>query len=339
MFTTKYQRANLRVADIQNRLTGATFYRSQPNVRCYCIGSSYDLLITIGSGSPAGWFPGTSSGSTIMVCLVVAHADRLKHRIATTRSGAGTSRSVKIPDYISPIVAYRVWRWDDTGLKSLNGEPWLPDRPVEARCRVAPAAHHVQTVDRRAEVPDRNCTCGVYAAKNVEHRRQLGYAGYGVSGEVYLSGRVVQHTLGWRARFAYPKTLILPLPLLPFTLAGLNARLLASTAFGIDIFVLRNGEIIRLWKHATGYDADGLDHIINLRQEHYLRQQQERALKKGERVALLGRGIAVVQQVDDKAAVVVLGNRVSLKIVRKDIVLNKQNMRWECEAKSQRLRS
>jgi hypothetical protein len=47
----------------------------------------------------------------------------------------------------------------------------------------------------------------------------------------------------------------------------------------------------------------------------------------------------VVQQVDHKAAVVVLGNRVSLKIARREIVLNKQNMRWECETKAQLLRS
>jgi hypothetical protein len=30
-----------------------------------------------------------------------------------------------------------------------------------------------------------------------------------------------------------------------------------------------------------------------------------------------------------------LGNGVSVRIARKNIVLNKQNMRWECEAKSE----
>jgi len=228
-------------------------------------------------------------------------------------------------------MAHRVWRWDDTGLKSLNGEPWLPDRPVEARCRVAPAARHVSVVDRPAEVPNRNCTCGLYAAKNLEHLRQLGYASYGVCGEVYLWGIVVEHRLGWRAQFAYPKSLGLPLELLPFTLAELNARLQTLIAFGTDIFVLRNGENIRLWKHCAGYDANGLDYIISLRREHYIRQQQERTLGKGDRVAFLGRGIAVVQQADREVAVVALGNRVSLRIARKNIVLNKQNMRWECE--------
>ena len=234
---------------------------------------------------------------------------------------------MKIPDYITPVVGHRVWRWDETGLKSLNGEPWLPGQHLEARCRVAPAARHVAQAAN--EVPHRMCACGLYAAKNFEHLRQLGYASYGVCGEVYLWGIVVEHRLGWRAQFAYPKNLILPLSLLPFTLAELNARLFALTAFGVDIFVLHNRESMRLWKHGQGYDATGLDYIISLRGEHYLRQQQERTLREGDRVALLGRGIAVVQRVDDEAAVVALGNGLSLKIARKDIVMSQRNLRWE----------
>jgi hypothetical protein len=178
---------------------------------------------------------------------------------------------MKLPDYISPVVTHRAWRWDETGLKSLNGEQWRPDRHLEARCRVAPAPSHVWSAGDANEVPHRKCTCGIYAAKNLEHLRQLGYASYGVCGEVYLWGTVVEHTLGWRAQFAYPKSLVLPLHLLPFTLAELDARLQALIAFGTDIFELRSGESIRLWKHAAGYDADGLDYIISLRQQHYLR--------------------------------------------------------------------
>ena len=36
--------------------------------------------------------------------------------------------------------------------------------------------------------------------------------------------------------------------------------------------LLHNKESMRLWKHGSGYDLDGLDYIINLRGEHYLRQ-------------------------------------------------------------------
>lgn len=180
------------------------------------------------------------------------------------------------------------------------------------------------------EVPHRKCTCGIYAAKNSEHLRQIGYADGGVCGEVYLWGTVVEHKLGWRSQFAYPKSLSLPLSLLPFTLAELNARLQTLIAFRTDIFVLRNNETIRLWKHDGGFDTNGLDYMISLRGEHYLRQQQERALHKGDRVALLGIGIAVVEQAGGEEVLVMLGNRFSVRIARKDIVLNKHNLRWEC---------
>jgi hypothetical protein len=187
------------------------------------------------------------------------------------------------------------------------------------------------------EVPHRKCTCGIYAAKNLEHLWQIGYGDRGISGETYLWGRVAEHKLGWRAQFAYPKSLGLPLSLLPFTLAELNARLLALIAFGIDIFVLWRDERIRLWRQEGGYDADGLDYIIGLRGEHYLRKQEERTLQKGDRVALLGGGIAVVERVDEKEAVVLLGKRRVLRIPRKDVVRNEQNMRWECETKCELL--
>ena len=49
-------------------------------------------------------------------------------------------------------------------------------------------------------------------------------------------------------------------------------------------------------------------------------------------MAVLGRGIAVVEQAAEKEALVVLWNRLVLRIARKDIVLNRQNTRWECEA-------
>lgn len=234
---------------------------------------------------------------------------------------------MKIPDYISPVVGHRVWRWDDTGLKSLNGEPWLPGQHLEARCRVVPAARHL--AEAVNEVPHRNCTCGVYAAKDSEHLRQIGYADDCACGEVYLWGIVIEHTLGWRAQFAYPKNLVLPLHLLPFTLAELKARLFVLAAFGVDIFVLHYGESMRLWKRGQGFDAAGLDYLIKTRKQYYVRCQWEGTLKKGDRVAVLGRGIAVVERIDGRDVRAVLGNRRVLRILRKGIVWNEQNSRWE----------
>jgi hypothetical protein len=49
---------------------------------------------------------------------------------------------------------------------------------------------------------------------------------------------------------------------------------------------------------------------------------------------VLGRGIAVVEQVDDKQVHAVLWNRVVLRMRRKDIAWNQQNMRWEANHSS-----
>ncbi len=241
---------------------------------------------------------------------------------------------MNIPDYISPVVGYRVWRWNATGLRSLNGEPWLPGRPLAAGCRAARGTivGRAEAVHGAHEPPHSGCTCGVYAAKNLAHLRQFGYEGCGIPGEVYLWGTVVEHRLGWRAQFAYPKSLFLPPDAIPFTLTEIDARLKTLIAFGADIFIVGDHESICLWKNGPGFDVGGLDYLIKTRQQYYVRRQWERTLKKGDRVAVLGRGIAVVEQTDDKEALVVLGNRRVVRIARKDIVLNQQNMRWECES-------
>jgi hypothetical protein len=134
----------------------------------------------------------------------------------------------------------------------------------------------------------------------MERLRQCGYKSFGVHGEVYLWGKVVEHERGWRAQFAYPKTLFLAADTIPFSLSG--------------------------------FEAAGLDYLIKTRTEYYVCRQQERTLKKGDRVAVLGHGIAVVEQVDGKEVDLALGNRLMLRIGRKEIVVNEQNNRWECEA-------
>jgi preprotein translocase subunit YajC len=240
-----------------------------------------------------------------------------------------------VPDYISPIVGYRVWQWDATGLRSLNGEKWFAHQPLSAVCRAdacGSIAGLSNATHNPAELPHFSCTCGVYAARTMEHLRQCGYKRSGVHGEVYLWGTVVEHERGWRAQFAYPKTLFLAADTIPFSLSEINSRLKTLGEFGADIFLVRNREKVALWKHGSGFDAAGLDYLIKTRKDFYVRRQQERMLKKGDRVAVLGHGIAVVEQVDGKEVHVALGNRIVLRIARKEIVLNEQNNRWECEA-------
>ena len=67
-----------------------------------------------------------------------------------------------VPDYISPIIGYRVWRWDTTGLKSVCGEPWHPGQPLAAGCRVFVGL--VENGQDAHDAPQENCSCRVLAA-------------------------------------------------------------------------------------------------------------------------------------------------------------------------------
>lgn len=240
-----------------------------------------------------------------------------------------------VPDLISPVVGYRVWQWDATGLRSLNGEKWSAHQPLSAVCR-ADACGSIAGLSKAthnpAELPSFSCTCGVYAARTMEQLRQCGYGKLCVHGEVFLWGTVVEHERGWRAQFAYPKTLFLAADTIPFSLSEINARLKTLAEFGTDIFLMRDFGRVALWKHGSGFDAAGLDYIIQARKEFYDRRRRERTLKKGDRVAVLGRGIAVVEQTGDREVVVVLWSKNVLMIDRKHISWDDQNMRWECEA-------
>jgi MraZ protein len=175
-----------------------------------------------------------------------------------------------IPDYISPIVGYRAWWCDSDGLKSLNQEPWIPGKALPARCRTAERGALVgraQNADAAHELPQTNCTCGVYAWKNPEHLcgldeltkhlRSMGWRGYGICGEVYLWGTVVEHELGWRAQFAYPKSLVLPSYIDPRLE---SSRLESLMIYGADISIPPN---ILVWTKNCGYTQAGLGIIWN----------------------------------------------------------------------------
>jgi hypothetical protein len=171
---------------------------------------------------------------------------------------------MSIPDYISPIVGYRGWTWDTKGLKSLCGQRWHPGLALAARCRAPAVVGNIAgriEADDAHDAPQAKCTCGVYAAKSLEHLRKNGYDRCGIYGEVCLWGTVVEHERGWRAQLAYPKNLFLSPDALPFTLAEIWPRLQALTLYGSDIFVLDNDQTISLWGKCSGFDPAGLDYL------------------------------------------------------------------------------
>jgi hypothetical protein len=134
----------------------------------------------------------------------------------TPHEGEGVSSA---PDYCEPIVGWRVWhaleRNGDVYLRSLfHRVRWPWREPLNGSC----AVWHWPLLRKRPQhaSPDENCQCGIYAssletaAAYVSPPRGgpwLIPTEWSVIGEVALWGRIVEHTHGWRAAFAYPKAL------------------------------------------------------------------------------------------------------------------------------------
>lgn len=124
----------------------------------------------------------------------------------------------RAPDYGEPVRAWRLWEVDDLEgaprLRSLYRSCFWPVRAAfEARCE----AHRIRLWRKARHVaPAETCTCGVYGVPFASIRRFTARDGLpeGRSlalGTVSLWGDVVECERGWRAAFAYPGRLFLPL--------------------------------------------------------------------------------------------------------------------------------
>lgn len=111
-----------------------------------------------------------------------------------------------VPDEVGVVLGWRAFAiaGDPPHLQSINRTHiWPPRERMEARCYKA----HVP--------PDPKCTCGLYAARTLDHLSSMQYHSYHeddfvVVGEVKLWGTVVEGTQGWRAQFGYPRRLLVP---------------------------------------------------------------------------------------------------------------------------------
>jgi hypothetical protein len=108
-----------------------------------------------------------------------------------------------------------------------------------------------------------------------------------------------------------------------------ESRLTTLSAYSCDIFVHGKTENVPLWLTESGYDAIGLDLLVQRCNAWYVRRGEERRIKPGDRLAVLGQGIAVVEHADRNHVHALLWNRASVRIGRKQIVWDEQNMRWE----------
>ena len=135
------------------------------------------------------------------------------------------------------------------------------------------------------------------------------------------------HKFGWRAQFAYPKSFCLTADTLPFTLAAIQSRLETLIPYSTDIFVASPAGNLPLWIRGSGYEQAGLDYLVEVRKQGF--ERRKRILKRGDRVAVIGRGIAIVRMIYEGQVCAVLSNQTVLEIGRRQIVWDEANMRWE----------
>jgi hypothetical protein len=123
------------------------------------------------------------------------------------------------PDYIEPVVGWRLWyagRETDDGPVRLSSvfhkTTWPVGRPLVACCRCL----RLWPFNRKQhEAPGERCRCGIYAANISTVRFYLPdrppIPAVPVIGRVRLWGVVHEYEQGWRAGFAYPECLFVPL--------------------------------------------------------------------------------------------------------------------------------
>ena len=277
-------------------------------------------------------------------------SDRASRPLPHARYGVETDSS-KAPDYIEPFVAYRAWNWTAEGVTSLNSVLWTPKVAFEATCHYAGDLRSMRAAaigsvaaefweSKSHQVPDPDCTCGMYAGINMQHMIDVNYVNRGIHGEVHLWGRLYRHTLGWRAQYAYPKYFVVPANMVPFKVKEAQKRLAMLVEFDVDIYLQPDKEAragqerIPLWMKDFGYSQQGLSVLIEKRKKWYQDHPKTHTLAVGDRVAVLGGmdggGIGVVKEIDGEELYYTLfAPNVVYRKKLKDIVWNEQNWRWE----------
>lgn len=129
------------------------------------------------------------------------------------------------PDLAVPIVGWRTWRvvGGPHGLRLssvMYPNVWEPRQELQCTCLRAP--RRIWQLRRRPrathDAPHAQCTCGIYAAKDVAFAGRYAFASdfesrgtiTRVVGLVALWGRVLACKRGWRAQYAYPSRIYVP---------------------------------------------------------------------------------------------------------------------------------
>ena len=184
------------------------------------------------------------------------------------------------------------------------------------------------------DAPHLKCTCGIYASKSLEHLRRPGYQRSLIYGQVLLWGTMVEHQRGWRSQYAYPQSLLLPAQVLPVRLMEIETWLRILISYDCDIFILHHAAMFPLWKNDSGLAAAGIDYLADRASKWYIQLNQRSAIQQGDRIAVAGEGIAVVDEIDATCIRAKLGKKTMLRIALKEVSWKKENQRWETGARA-----
>jgi hypothetical protein len=106
------------------------------------------------------------------------------------------------PDLVVPIIGYRQWKLSGGGLTSVyDGTAW-PEARITARCDRGHSP---------AEVPAKDCSCGVYAYYDPCPRTASAATPDLIGGAVVVWGLIEAHAYGLRGKHARIVALALPL--------------------------------------------------------------------------------------------------------------------------------
>jgi len=124
----------------------------------------------------------------------------------------------------------------------------------------------------------------------------------------------------------------MPPSLVPLGMSKAREWLAALSGYGCNIFLDGDEGTVPLWRRESGVDASGIDLLVRRSDEWYARRAEERRIKRGDRVAVMGHGIAVVEHANADEVLAVLGKRNVLRIERDKVVWCEQYKRWETAA-------
>jgi hypothetical protein len=113
-----------------------------------------------------------------------------------------------------PILGWRAWRLSraEEGLRIVPTTPrsaWEPRVAIHATCSGSHTREYMVYNPELAKFhrsPEPGCTCGVHAIKDPARLARSGRTA-AVVGRVAMWGRVIEHTKGYRAEYAYPSRL------------------------------------------------------------------------------------------------------------------------------------